>query len=169
MKVFKKFFLILLLPLLAFASVHKFYVTVTNIAYSDKDDAIQITSRIFIDDLEKTLKERYDIAPKMATDKELKDVDKYIEKYLKSKFIIEINNEQKEYTYLGKKYDNDVVVVYLEMPKVGFSKIKTISATNEVLTDMFEDQQNVVHFKLAGKKKSFVLTRSNNKGMLNLE
>ena len=100
MKVFKKFFLILLLPLLAFASVHKFYVTVTNIAYSDKDDAIQITTRIFIDDLEKTLKERYDIAPKMATDKELKDVDRYIEKYLKSKFIIEINNEQKEYTLL---------------------------------------------------------------------
>ena len=60
-------------------------------------------------------------------------------------------------------------MVYLEIPKVGFSKIKTIAATNEVLTDMFEDQQNVVHFKLAGKKKSFVLTRSNNKGMLNLD
>ena len=169
MKVYKKFFLILILPLLAFTSAHKFYVTVTNIAYSEKDDAIQITSRIFIDDLEKTLKERFDITAKMATDNELKSLDTYIEKYLKSKFIIEINDEQKEFTYLGKKYDNDIVVVYLEIPKVNFPKIKTIAATNEILTDMFEDQQNVVHFKLAGKKKSFVLTRSNNKGMLNLE
>ena len=169
MKEYKKFLLILILPLLAFASAHKFYVTVTNIAYSEKDDAIQITSRIFIDDLEKTLKERYEITAKMATNNELKDADVYIEKYLKSKFIIEINDAQKEYTYIGKKYDNDVVVVYLEIPKVNFPKIKSISATNEVLTDMFEDQQNVVHFKLAGQKKSFVLTRSNNKGMLNLD
>ncbi|ADV49578.1 hypothetical protein I2486_11485 [Cellulophaga sp. E16_2] len=169
MKSLKKSFLILLVPLFAFTAVHKFYVTVTNIAYSEKEDAIQITSRIFIDDLEKAFKERYAIRSKMATENELKDVDAYIEKYIRSKFIVTINQKQREYTYIGKKYDNDVVVVYLEIPKVNYPEIKSISVTNEILTDMFEEQQNVVHFKLSGKKKSFVLTRENNKGMLNLD
>ncbi|QXP51783.1 DUF6702 family protein [Cellulophaga sp. HaHa_2_1] len=169
MKPLKKLILIVLFPLLAFTAAHKFYVTVTNIAYSEKDKALQITSRIFIDDLEKTLNERYGIKGRMATENELKDIEVYIEKYIRSKFILTINEEQQEYKFIGKKYDNDIVVVYLEIPKVNYAKIKSIAATNEVLVDMFEEQQNVVHFKFPGKKKSFVLTRENNKGMLNLD
>ena len=57
----KKSFLILLLPLFAFTAAHKFYVSVTNVTYSEKNEALQITSRVFIDDLEEVLKERYDI------------------------------------------------------------------------------------------------------------
>ena len=59
--------LIVLLPLFAFTTAHKFYLSVTSIKYSEKDDALQITSRIFIDDFEKLLKERYDIEGKLAT------------------------------------------------------------------------------------------------------
>ena len=50
MKFFKKSLLLLVLPLLAFSTAHKFYVSVTNINYSEKTEAIQITSRVFIDD-----------------------------------------------------------------------------------------------------------------------
>ena len=57
----------LILPLamllfLSFSSAHKFYVSVTNIVYSEEDSAFQITSRVFIDDLDKLLEERYGIA-----------------------------------------------------------------------------------------------------------
>jgi hypothetical protein len=166
---FKKRFLILLLPLLAFTAAHKFYVSVTNVSYSEKDDAIQITSRIFIDDFEKALHERYEINPKMATKDELSSIDTYIEKYLKSKFLVYLDNEQKGITFIGKKYDNDIIVCYLEVPKVNFKGLKSIAIINEVLTDIFEDQQNVVHFKLNNQKKSFVLSQENNKGMLNLQ
>lgn len=168
MNILKKTFLLLLLPLVAFTAAHKFYVSVTNVVYSDKDDAIQITTRIFIDDLDNAFKERYEIKSQMATKKELENIDVYVEKYLKSKFLIYIDGEQKEFTYIGKKYDNDVVVCYIEVPNVKFTSIKSIAIINEVLMDMFDEQQNVVHFKLNDNKKSFVLTRDNNKGMLNL-
>lgn len=166
---FKKSFLILLLPLFAFTVAHKFYVSVTNVSYSEKDDALQITTRIFIDDLEKAFKERYDVNLKMATKKELAEVDSYVEKYLKSKFLVFLDDEQKQFTFIGKKYDNDIIVCYIEVPKANFKNIKNIAIINEVLTDVFEEQQNVVHFKLNNKKKSFVLSRANNKGMLNLD
>lgn len=167
---FKKSILIfLIIPLFAFTTAHKFYVSVTNVTYSEKDDAIQITTRIFIDDLEKTLKERYDIQPKLATKEEMSSVDSYIDKYLKSKFLVFLNEEQKAFTFIGKKYDNDIIVCYLEVPKANFKSLKTIAIINEVLTDVFEEQQNVVHFKLNNEKKSFVLSASNNKGMLNLD
>lgn len=152
----------------SFTYVHKFYVSVTNINYSEKTDALQITSRIFIDDLEALLEERYGIEAKLGAEEETSIADDYIQKYLNTKFVLELNEETTSYNYIGKKYDNDVVIFYLEVPEVGFQGLKSISIQNEVLTDLYEEQKNLVHIKWKGKKKSFVLIRENNKGMLNL-
>lgn len=163
----------LILPLamllfLSFSSAHKFYVSVTNIVYSEEDSAFQITSRVFIDDLDKLLEERYGIEAKLATPKESKIAEEYIEKYFKSKFVVELDGKVVPYNFLGKKYDTDVAICYLEIPNVKLSEVKTMSVQNEVLTDLFDEQQNVVHVKWNENKKSFVLIRENNKGMLNL-
>ncbi|RPG28318.1 DUF6702 family protein [Flagellimonas sp.] len=163
----------LILPLamllfLSFSSAHKFYVSVTNIVYSEEDSAFQITSRVFIDDLDKLLEERYGIEAKLATPKESKIAEEYIEKYFRSKFVVELDGKVVPYNFLGKKYDTDVAICYLEIPNVKLSEVKTMSVQNEVLTDLFDEQQNVVHVKWNGNKKSFVLIRENNKGMLNL-
>ncbi|MFD2587583.1 DUF6702 family protein [Croceitalea marina] len=152
----------------SFTIAHKFYVSVTNINYSEKTDALQITSRIFIDDLEALLQERYEITAGLGTKEESELADTYIEKYLKAKFVLELNEEGVSYDYIGKKYDNDVVIFYLELPNVGFEGLKSIGIQNDVLSDLYEEQKNLVHIKWKGKKKSFVLIRENNKGMLNL-
>ncbi|MEM7381855.1 MAG: DUF6702 family protein [Bacteroidota bacterium] len=164
---FKKLLPILVLPLVAF-TVHKFYVSVTNVNYSDKEDALQITTRIFVDDFEEVIEERYGLKMNFATEDESDLAEQYVEKYLRAKLAVEINGEIREYAYLGRQYDNDVMICYLELPKLEFEKVKSIQIQNEVLTDLFDEQQNIVHFKINGTKKSFVLIRENNKGMLNL-
>ena len=168
MKYLKKSLLVLLLPLLAFTVAHKFYVSVTNISYSEKDRSLQITSRIFIDDFEQVLFERYGIEAHLATDSESALADEYIEKYLNTKFLMFVDGEQRQYNFLGKKYDNDIMICYLEVLELDIDEVKSIEVQNELLTDLFDEQQNVVHFKINGKKKSFVLIKENNKGMLNL-
>lgn len=160
--------LVLFLPLFAFTVAHKFYVSVTNIEYFEKEDALQITSRIFIDDFEGVLEERYDIAAQLATPNETIDANVYIEKYLKAKFLVELNGEPVDFNFLGKKYDNDMMICYLEIPQIDFQNIRSIQIQNELLMDLYEEQKNIIHFKIKGKKKSFVLIRESNKGMLNL-
>ena len=159
---------LVMLLLLSFSSAHKYYVSVTNIAYSKDDSAFQVTSRVFIDDLDKLLKERYDIEAKLATPKESKLADEYIEKYFRTKFAIELDGKPVQYNFLGKRYDNDMVICDLEIPNVKLSETKSMTIQNEVLMDLFDDQQNIVHVKWNGNKKSFMLIRQNNKGMLNL-
>jgi len=168
MRPLKKALLILLLPLVAFTTVHKFYVSVTNVGYSEKDDALQITSRIFIDDLEAILLERYDVIAKLDTENESAVADEYLEKYLRKKFQIEVNGETVSYEVIGRKYDADVCIFYIEVANLNFPAVESIQIQNEVLTDLFDEQQNVVHFKINGKKKSFVLLKSDTKGMLKL-
>mgnify|MGYP001828141543 CR=1 FL=1 len=160
--------LLLLIPLFAFSIMHKFYVSVTNIQYSEKDNSLQITSRIFIDDLENALEERYGVEMNLATEKESDEANFYIEKYMRSKLVISADGINKAFVFLRKKYDNDLVICYLEIEDIDLPEHKTLAVENDILTDMFDEQQNIVHFKINGKKKSFILVKENNKGMLNL-
>ncbi|MFS4457486.1 DUF6702 family protein [Maribacter sp. 2304DJ31-5] len=168
MKILKKGLLLLLLPLLAFTVVHKFYISVTHVGYSNKDKAIQITTRVFLDDMNAVLEERYDIRSNLGTGSESESDQTYLKKYVRTKLVVEINGQQVAYNFLGKEYDMDMVVCYLEIPEIDLSDLKSISVENEILTDLYDEQQNVVHFKIDGKKKSHVLIKSNTKGMLNL-
>ena len=156
------------LSLMAFTGWHKFYVSVTNVEYAAKEESLQIISRIFIDDLENALHTRYDFKADLATPEEAAKADQYIERYFNSKFTVFINEMEREYTFLGKRYDNDLVICYLEVTGIPESELKSVGIRNEILTDLFEEQKNLVHIKVLGKKKSYVLIKENNKGMLNL-
>lgn len=167
-KKYKILIFLLVMPLLGMNVYHKFYVSVTNMNYSDRDKAFQITTRIFIDDLEAVLLERYGIDTDLATPDEVANSDELIDKYLKTKLVIYFDDEVAQYQFLGKEFDTDIVVCYLEITNVKLQELQKIEIQNEVLTDLFEDQQNIVHLKIDDKRKSFILIRENNKGMLNL-
>ncbi|WP_417445148.1 DUF6702 family protein [Joostella sp.] len=160
--------LLLILPLLSFGIYHKFYLSVTDINYAEEDQAIQMISRYFIDDLEKLFKERYGIDAQLKTKEELKNIDSYIEKYLHEKFIVSINGEEVPWNFIGKEYDVDVMKCYLEIPKIKSKKIKSISVESKVLFDVYPEQQNVVHVNINDHKKSFMLIKQNDKAMLKL-
>lgn len=168
MRFLKTGLLIVLLPLFAFVGAHDFYISVTNVDYSEKDHAVQIITRIFIDDMNTVLEERYGVSTRLGTDRESAEDRAYLEKYIRSKFLVELNGKKATYTFIGKKYDTDMVLCYLEVPNVKLSDLKQIGIENEILTDIYDDQQNVVHIKVNGIKKSYVLIKSKPKGMLNL-
>ena len=52
MNIKKVAFVIIILPLLAFSSMHKYYVSITKINYVKEKQSFQVTTRIFIDDFE---------------------------------------------------------------------------------------------------------------------
>ncbi len=165
----RKYILIglVVLPLLSFTAMHKFYVSVSSVNYSKKEKALQVTSRIFIDDFEALLNERYGLVTELATAKEDKSVDEYVAKYLKSKMSFWVDDKEVAFTFLGKEYDDDVMVCYLEITNIDLAIVKKLKIENRILFDLYEEQQNIVHFKINGKKKSFVLIPENDKGMLN--
>lgn len=165
----KKAMLLVLLPLLAFGVAHKFYLSVTTVDYSENDRALQISSRVFIDDMDKLLQERYGLKANLATKDESSQANDFIEKYFRAKLAISVNGKEVAYHYLGKKYDNDLMICFLEIPGVDLDTLSSVAVQNEVLMDYFEEQKNVVHIRVKGEKKSFVLIRENNKGMLNLK
>lgn len=165
MKTAKLLIVLFILPLCAFTTVHKYYISVTQINYVEDKEAVQITSRVFIDDFENLLRERYDENITLAGGDELKSTDTYIEKYLTEKIEITINGEAAKLNFIGKEYDVDIMKCYIEIE--GVTRVESMEIKNKVLFDLFDDQQNIIKTKINSKQKSFILISQNDKAVLN--
>ena len=163
MLLLKKSLLILLLPLLAFAT-HKYYLSLTELNYMPKEKSLQIIMNVFIDDIELALNEKYTIDLQLTTNKELQNSDDYFKKYLTEYFTVAVNNENANYNYIGKEYEGNIVFFYLEILNV--APIRTITVKNEVLVKNFNNQQNLVKVNVGTNKQSKLLTKENSKTLL---
>ncbi len=161
-----KFISILFISLVLSAfSVHKYYLSLTQIKFKEEQKSVQIIINVFMDDIELALNKDYDIDLKLTTKLELKDNDVYFEKYLKKKLEFKINGESKAYNYLGKEYDGDLVFFYLEIENI--ESVNSIEVKNKILTFHFPTQQNLVKSKVGDKNKSVLLTKEKDSSILN--
>lgn len=156
--------LLVALPLLG-ATAHKYYFSVTQADYDAKDHALKMVTRVFYDDLQKVFQERYDKSIKVDASYDQKKLDGYIQRYFNQKFIVKINGKERRLNYIGHKDEMDYVVCFIEVTDV--QNPKSISIENTLLMDLFQDQKNVVHLNTGTTKKSFLLTRDNDKAVLN--
>lgn len=157
----------LLLPLLSFTAAHKFYVSVTDIKYKEDQHSLQIISRVFTDDLELLLQTRYSDKLYLTKEKEHPEANAFIKRYFEEKFEIAVNGETQPFKYLGKQYENDQVHIYLEAENVEIPR--NIQVKNEVLTDLYPDQKNVIKIENAGNIKSLLLEKDKPRGKINFE
>ncbi len=160
----KRLLILFIVPFFAFVAIHKYYISVTQIDYLQNKQSVQITTRIFIDDLEKLLRERYDETITLTGKNEPNTADLYIERYLNEKIKIKINNKETSLSFIGKEYDVDLVKCYLEIE--GIKKIESFEISNEVLFDLFSDQQNIIKTKINSQQKSVILFRQNPRALL---
>jgi hypothetical protein len=144
----------------SFVSIHKYYVSVTDIEYVNKTKSLQIISRLFIDDFEKVLEERYE--KKIYLENEESDI--YLQKYFSKKLLIKINNKFFPARLIGKEVEDDMIHCYLEIENI--NSIKTIEITNKLFFDLFDSQQNISHINVKGEKKSFLFIKDNATGLL---
>lgn len=166
-KKFKVLLFVMVLPCFMAAGVHKFYVSTTKVEYKEDTKSLQIITKLFIDDIEDVLQERYSPSIRLATKKETKASEDFLKKYVLQKFIVTIDGKDIPLTYIGREYEVDVVKIYLEANKV--SNFETIEIENKLLFEISPDQQNIVHVKLRDTKKSLILDKDNPNGMLNFD
>lgn len=162
----KLIFLLITIPLVSF-TLHKYYLSYTKINYAKDSKSLQITMKIFTDDLENALNKEFKIDSKLNSDKEINSLDKHLSEYIKDKFSVEVNNKKKNYTFLGKEYKNDETNIYLEIENI--KNLKTITVTNKMLMEMFSDQQNIIKIKINNFKKSFIFTKNNHTDSFSLK
>jgi hypothetical protein len=132
--------------------------------YSPEKEMLQITTRIFVDDLDKALEKKYNKKLNLATDSQSSVGVVLLKKYFAEKFSIKINGKATQMNFLSKEMEGDVLVCYLSIN--GVSKVNFLETYNSILIDWNLEQQNITHFTILGEKQSFLFTESATKKML---
>jgi len=166
MKLKKTTVLLFIIPLLSF-SAHKYFLSLTQINYKSESKSIQIIINVFMDDIESAINKDFNINLQLTTKNELADNNTYFEKYLKQKLFFKVNDIQKDFNYIGKEYDGDLIFFYLEIENI--NSLETIYVTNDILTTHFPRQQNLVKLKVDKTQKSKFLTKHENSTIFKLE
>ncbi len=145
--------MVLLVSLSSFG-LHKFYVSIYQINFVPDKKRVEITSRIFMDDLNFVLEKNFKKKANIGESSESEEDVKMLKKYLEDNFTIKINGKAKPIQFLSKEIDNNVVVCYLRINEI--SKISSMEIENKALLDLNSDQQNIIQTNINGKKKSMM-------------
>jgi hypothetical protein len=145
-------------------SAHKFYTSICKIDYNAPKKRLEITARIFIDDLNLAISEKYNRKSNLVSDNETTEDVNFLKKYISEKLIVTVNGKSVPIRFLSKEVEDNVLICYLNSNAI--AKIKTLEIQNTLLTEMFEEQQNIVQLNINSKKQTLLLSTSTTKGML---
>ncbi len=158
-------FLAFCFALLAFcllnSAFHPFHLSVTDMKYNVAEHNVEISTKLFINDLEDVLKKKYGKKIDLFLHADDVESKSFLQQYIQQNLSIAIDNKNISFTLLGSEREDNALWIYLETPAV--TAPRKININNTLLFDLFEDQTNIVHFDLNGQRKSKKLNISEGK------
>ena len=142
---------------------HKYYVSTSLFNFNDSN-AIEITIRIFKDDLNSLFEKQY--SDKLISDLNSPINQSLISSYLENNIGVYFDNIKYQPSFLGSEGKNDLIICYLEIKKIPVSD--SIKIENNILFDLFLDQKNIIHIKKNNEKQSFILTKESSQYNLDI-
>jgi hypothetical protein len=138
---------------------HKFYMAIFQVNYAPEKKMLQITSRIFVDDLNLALEKKYGKKTFLGTEKESNEDVTNLKKYFAEQLLFKVNGQVKPVLFLSKEIEGDLLICYCKL--IDIPKIQSVEITNTILTHWNSEQQNILHFNAFAQKKTFLFTASN--------
>lgn len=134
--------------------MHPFHVSVSDIKYKEDKKAIQISTRIFLDDLELALRaytgnETLDIIKKENWEFVNENLKQYMLEHIT---LWDEKDREYELNYIGAEVEEDVMWCYIEIEKV--KKLERVRVKNTLLHEVWGDQENLIHFRAFEKVRS---------------
>lgn len=146
------------MALVTSSALHEYYVSTTSIRWVPSKGEIQMTSRFFLDDLEALMKRK---APSVvfSPDSNPKQIDEFIKEFYIKNIAVSIDDTLQDIDYIGREYQEDLLVIYAQIP-THKSIFSSLTVQCSFLTNLFSDQQNIVHIITPKNKKSVLLNKS---------
>jgi len=138
-----------------FALIHPFFVSVIDMKHNIKDKTIEISTKVFVDDLEAILKKNNNKTFDLSNTTLKSETNAVVTKYLQSKLQLTINGKPQTIKYIGYEVQKESVWIYAEVEDV--TTLKKLSINCSLLYDYQEKQMNIFNIKANGSEKNYKL------------
>lgn len=136
----------------AVSGFHPFYVSVTEINQNTAAKSLEISCKFFADDFEETLEKAYKTHLDISTGKDKAAFDQFIPDYINRHLLLLVDGKPAKLNYVGYEKEKESAYCYFEVPNV--SSAKQLDATNSLLYDFKNEQINIMHVTVNGKRQS---------------
>lgn len=169
MQINKKYFILVLFLLLGakFSNAHPFYVSICQIDYNQETKSLEISVKVFADDLLLGLENIGKTNIYLGEEKENPKTDEYIFSYLNTQLSFVVNSEKANFKFVGREIEKDVVWTYLEIENV--ADLTSIDVDCTLLTEVLESQSNIVQVNKNGTIKNLLLNKNKVTGSIAFE
>ena len=148
-----------------FFSFHDFHITHTTFHYNDESQSLEITIKVAIEDLEKSIKNKYSTKlDGLENNQKNKPQEKLIIEYFKDNLTLSAEKDAIEYRWVGKELSNNLHDIYLYFEIPNYKKkgnVKSITIKNTLFLDLYNYQTNIVLIELINKKYNLTFTENN--------
>lgn len=134
---------------------HPFFVSVTEINHNSKEKTLEISCKLFSEDLEDVLKQNYKTAVDVTNEKQHPQVDKLVNDYVQKHLALGVDGKPVKLNYVGFEKEAESVYCYFEVPNV--ANVKKVDISNSILQDFSDKQINIIHVIVNGNRKSYKL------------
>ncbi|SCB81125.1 hypothetical protein GA0116948_101374 [Chitinophaga costaii] len=135
-----------------FSLFHPFFVSVTEIKHDAAKKELQVSCRIFYDDLENALKTHYKTPVDILHPANRKSVDALVADYLGKHLLISVDGKTVVVKYLGYQIEEEAAWCYLVAEAVPAAK--QVQVKDDILYNEHAEQINMIHVIVGGERKS---------------
>jgi len=135
---------------------HPFYISVTEMNHNAKNNIVEISCKIFADDLEKVLSRSAGGKVNVSDPNNKSNNDKLISTYIAKHLQLKIDDKPVTIQFIGSEREEDVVWSYFQVNNI--SAVKKIDVMNDILYETFESQTNLIHVQVDGNRQSKKVT-----------
>jgi len=150
------FWVIVVFPLISFT--HEYYVSITEVVYVSEKQQLQLTTRVFTDDMEAYFNSQTNENIQLSPDHNPILIDALVERFFQNNFKVFFDNNKVEISYLGRQYQEDQMLIFAEVTEL--SPPTSYKIQNTILIPFRTKQQNIVRVKNNITQKSFLMNAS---------
>jgi hypothetical protein len=134
------------------AAFHPFYISVTEINQNAKEQSLEISCKMFAEDLELQLEKNYKTTLDISAEKDKASFDKFIHDYVGRHLSLTIDGKPVTLSYVGFEKEKESVYCYFEIDHIATAH--KVDITNSILHDFNKEQINIIHVTVNGHRQS---------------
>jgi hypothetical protein len=134
---------------------HPYYVSVTEVRIDTREQLLQVSCRMFMDDLEAAIMKLYDQKVDILASVNNQSLNDIFFQYIRQHLIIQLGQIFVQPQMLGYEIEDEAVWCHLELKQV--TETGPVKITNTLLYDFIPGQINIIHCYYNGVRKSLKL------------
>ena len=131
---------------------HPFYISVTEINHNAKDKTLEISCKLFTNDLEAVLQKERSIRLDLSSPADKKICDGYIAAYVEKNLQIQVDGKPVQLRFVGSEKEQDATWCYFQAE--GVAVVKRMEIMNSLLYEGFDQEINIMHVLVGGDRRS---------------